>query len=143
MPHRSAPPAEPARQETDPATTRGNGTPVPPPEPMDIPRDWLPRGALAPARLPFLVPPQAEVPLPPPTPDDTASIADDGLWIAYTFVLVPRLPDHSLSGTLANDLAAWTKRFCLAWDWRLDRFELKPTYLSLTLGLPPAGRLGH
>lgn len=128
---------EPASTGEAAATAGGNGRHQPPPEPMELPRDWLPRGALPIAHLPFLVPPEAEVPQPPPISYDAPSDVDDGLWIAYTIVLLPRLPDHHLVGDLAQELKKWTKRFCLAWDWRMDRLDLKAGSLGVTLSLPP------
>jgi CheY-like chemotaxis protein/REP element-mobilizing transposase RayT len=130
-------PTEPAPPETPSAPPRGNGKPLPPPDLIEMPRDWLPRKALSVSQLPFIVPPEAEVHAPPPISHDAPSHADDSLWIEYSIVFVPRLPDHRLSGSLAEDLAKWTKRFCLAWDWRLEQFQLSPTHLSLTLSLPP------
>jgi DNA-binding response OmpR family regulator len=130
-------PTEPAPPQAAPSPASGNGKSVTPPEPLELPRDWLPRAALPVSQLPFLMPAQAELPQPPPLSQDSPSSVDDSLWISYSIVLVPRLPDHRLSGALADDLAKWTQRFCLAWDWRLDLFELKPAYLSLTVSLPP------
>jgi CheY-like chemotaxis protein len=130
-------PTAPAPQELTPASTGGNGKTTPPPAPMELPRDWLPRSARTLSQLPFLVPPQAEIPQPPPVSQDAPSSVDDSLWIAYSIVLVPRLPDHEIAGSLADDLAKWTKRFCLAWDWRLDEFNLSPASLSLTVSIPP------
>lgn len=130
-------PLEPATHEAAGAPSPGNGKSLPPGDPVELPRDWLPRSARPISQLPFLVPPQSEVPLPPPVSHDTPSSIDDGLWIEYSIVLVPRLPDHRLSGTLADDLAKWTQRFCLGWDWRLERFDLSPTHLGLTVSLPP------
>ncbi|HLC03429.1 MAG TPA: transposase, partial [Anaerolineales bacterium] len=130
-------PADPAHQDDGLAPPAGNGKPLTLPEPIEFPRDWLPRGALTIAQLPFLAPPQADIPQPPPISQEAPSSADDSLWIAYSIVLVPRLPNHSLSAGLADDLARWTQRFCLAWDWRMEHFELKPAYLSLMVSLPP------
>jgi CheY-like chemotaxis protein len=130
-------PSDPAQPEVAAAPSRGNGKALPPAEPLEMPRDWLPRTAMSIGQLPFLVPPQAEVPTPPPISQDAPSSIDDSLWIEYSIVLIPRLPDHRLSGPLADALAKWTKRFCLAWDWRLEQFELAPTHLSLTISLPP------
>jgi len=112
-------------------------TAAPPPQPLEIPRDWLPRRSLPIAQLPFLAPQQAELPTLPPTSHETPSTVDQIDWISYTIVLVPRLPDHSLSAALTDNLARWTERLCLAWDWRLDHLDLKPAYLSLTISLPP------
>jgi REP element-mobilizing transposase RayT len=130
-------PTEPATLQKVVGKAGGNGAVGPPPEPIELPRDWLPRSALPLAQLPFLVPPQADIPQPAAGLRDAPSTTDDGLWIAYTIVLLPRLPDHHLSGVVADDLARWTRRLCLAWDWRMDHFELNPGYLSLTLSLPP------
>jgi REP element-mobilizing transposase RayT len=57
--------------------------------------------------------------------------------LAFSLVLVPRFPEHRLTGALVPRLRAWTHRLCLAWDWRLDRMDLQPDHISLQLTLEP------
>lgn len=130
-------PTDPTHPKDGPAPAAGNGKPLPAPGPIEFPRDWIPRSAISIDHLPFLLPLQEDIPQPPPIAPDAPSSIDESLWIAYSIVLVPRLPEHSLSARLADNLAQWTKRLCLAWDWRLDLFELNPAYLSLMVSLPP------
>lgn len=56
----------------------------------------------------------------------------------YTCVLVPRLPQHYLTGELADRMAGWVQQLCLAFGWRLEGISIRPEYLQWTVQVAPA-----
>lgn len=58
--------------------------------------------------------------------------------INYTCVLVPRLPQHYLTGGLADHLAQWVHQLCLAYGWRLEGIAVRPEYLQWTVQVAPS-----
>ncbi len=123
---------------------------VPPPEPQ-LPPEAAPPGpqeAVAPvvpsvevdapprpeAALAFLPDPQAQpapeaVPLPSPPPVRAA--------IAYACVLIPRFPQHRLTGDLARDLSQWLPQIATAMGWRLVHLAVRPEHLQWVAQTPP------
>jgi REP element-mobilizing transposase RayT/DNA-binding NarL/FixJ family response regulator len=61
----------------------------------------------------------------------------------YTCVLVPRLPQHYLTGELADKMAAWVQQLCLAFGWRLEGISVRPEYLQWTVQVAPAVSPGN
>jgi REP element-mobilizing transposase RayT len=58
--------------------------------------------------------------------------------LAYTCVLLPRLPAHELVGALAERLADWLPLVCLAYSWRLNGLLVRPEYMQWTVQVAPA-----
>lgn len=58
--------------------------------------------------------------------------------INYTCILVPRLPQHYLTGDLADRLAQWIHQLCLAYGWRLEGIAIRPEYLQWTVQVAPS-----
>ena len=58
--------------------------------------------------------------------------------LAYTCVLLPRLQSHELVSVLAQRLAEWLPRICLAYSWRLIGLLIDPQYLQWTVQVAPA-----
>lgn len=58
--------------------------------------------------------------------------------LAYTCVLVPRLPSHILAAALAESLADWLPQICLSYGWRLNGLLIQPEYLQWTVQAAPA-----
>jgi REP element-mobilizing transposase RayT len=56
--------------------------------------------------------------------------------LSYTFLLIPRFPNHYLTNSLAKKLAEWIPNLCLAFGWRLDRMTVRPLYLSWSIIAP-------
>lgn len=102
-----------------------------------LPGDWIPDRTQPAAYLSFL---EAS-----PDPGDRArAYAGDHVplpeaeyYLPMTVILVPRFPEHQLSGYLAENLRDWVARLCLAWDWRADAIEIQEDYMSLTISLSP------
>lgn len=61
----------------------------------------------------------------------------------YTCVLLPRLPQHYLTGDLAERLAQWVQHLCLAFGWRLEGISLRPEYLQWTVQVAPSVSPGN
>jgi REP element-mobilizing transposase RayT len=61
----------------------------------------------------------------------------------YTCVLLPRLPQHYLTGELADHLAQWVQHLCLAFGWRLEGISLRPEYLQWTVQVAPSVSPGN
>ena len=58
-------------------------------------------------------------------------------YLRYTFVLTPRLPNHTLVDELRSRLPAWLEEICLAYEWQLERHMIRPDYLLWSSRLPP------
>jgi DNA-binding NarL/FixJ family response regulator/REP element-mobilizing transposase RayT len=61
----------------------------------------------------------------------------------YTCVLLPRFPQHYLTGELADKLAQWVQQLSLAFGWRLEGISLRPEYLQWTVQVAPSVSPGN
>lgn len=72
-------------------------------------------------------------------PEPATSIMAD---LAYTFVLLPRIPVHFLDSETQRKLSVWIPDLCLAFGWKLSRLQIQPEYLlwstQMTPGVSPA-----
>lgn len=50
--------------------------------------------------------------------------------INYACVLLPRLPEHHLTGDLSENLSGWMRRLSLAFGWRLEYLAVRPGWLQ-------------
>ncbi|MGD8603726.1 MAG: response regulator [Anaerolineales bacterium] len=112
------------------------------PEPEPIPSDWVPDREQRVDHLDFLEQPAAEPTVEETLPTPAAKAAGGPLPksevdMSFSLVLVPRFPEHRLTGSLAEELHRWVERLCLAWDWRADRIDIEPAYVAVTLTIPP------
>lgn len=118
----------------------------PPPPPIELPRDWVPSGPASETRFPFLEPPPVAPPPPPPlAPAPPAAPrteivvvpapAASGPPLVFSMILLPRFPEHRLTGALVGRLQRWVHRLCLAWDWTPVHLAILPDRLALTLSL--------
>jgi len=57
--------------------------------------------------------------------------------LSYTCIMLPRLPNHMLTGRLARKLAEWLKQICLAYGWRLEAQSVRPEYFQWTVQVSP------
>ncbi len=123
----------------------GEGPTEPSLPPIEMPRDWVPSGPASEARFPFLEPPPATPPPPPPPPATPSAPrteivvvhapAASGPPLVFSLVLLPRFPEHRLTGALVGRLQRWVHRLCLAWDWTPVQLVILPDRLALTLSL--------
>lgn len=59
------------------------------------------------------------------------------LDITYNCLLIPRFPDHHLSGDITADLPDWVRHICLSFGWRLDAIVIRPGYMHWIMTVPP------
>ena len=53
--------------------------------------------------------------------------------LIFSFVLVPRMPNHQLDIGLRNQLSIWLPQMCVAFGWRLERYEIRQDYVTWTV----------
>ena len=58
--------------------------------------------------------------------------------LAYTCLLLPRLPTHNLAGTVGQRLAEWLPQLCMAYGWRLESLLVQAEYLQWTVQVAPS-----
>lgn len=57
--------------------------------------------------------------------------------LAYACVLIPRLPEHHLTGVFTGLLNVEMMRLCLAFGWRLEHLAIRPQYLHWVVSVGP------
>jgi CheY-like chemotaxis protein len=73
----------------------------------------------------------------PPAADVLPSTSEPDHRLPFSIVLAPRFPEHRLAGPLVENLAQWTRRLCIAWDWKAERVDVTDDALLIQLLLPP------
>jgi len=63
--------------------------------------------------------------------------------LTYACVLLPRFPEHYLTGDLGACLAEWTTQLCVAFGWRLEHLSIRPEYLQWMVNVPPTTSPGY
>lgn len=63
--------------------------------------------------------------------------------LAYTALLLPRIPQHVLVGELSEELGLWVPQLCLAFGWRLEGLSIRPETLLFTLQVAPSVSPGN
>jgi REP element-mobilizing transposase RayT len=138
-------------QEPEPPEAAGDG-----PWPFDLGIPGSTGGSPAPAFAERSVPVPGTEP-PPDSLEDTRPRAISTITrlsqlepvspalslLHYTCVLVPRLPQHYLTGELADRLSQWTAQTCLAFGWRLEGIAVRPEYLRWSVQVAPAVSPGN
>ncbi|OGO18548.1 MAG: hypothetical protein A2Z14_19250 [Chloroflexi bacterium RBG_16_48_8] len=102
-----------------------------------IPNDWLPKEPRPTAHLPFLEQdtPQSEK-IRELEPINLTQ-QEPRYYLPFTAILLPRFPNHRLTGSLANQLENWLKDLCVAWGWRVENIDLRSEFLRFTFSLSP------
>jgi DNA-binding response OmpR family regulator/REP element-mobilizing transposase RayT len=57
--------------------------------------------------------------------------------LAYSCVLIPRLPNHHLTDVLTGLLNVEMSRYCLAFGWRLEHLDIRPEFINWVVGVTP------
>lgn len=75
-------------------------------------------------------------------PDGTHKIVLEPISAAlynldYACVLVPRFPQHHITGDLMDRLGEWVAQLCIAYSWRLEYISVRPDYLQWIVNVPP------
>jgi REP element-mobilizing transposase RayT/ActR/RegA family two-component response regulator len=156
-------PPAPARPQAAPEPDRPPAPPPPAPPAPESPAWTQPKAAFdLPPDLPGLLPdldeedeaadaPPAELRLQAaPQPFPAAALAEGQepldlepvsaayYSLFYTCILIPRLPRHTLTGSLAQHLSEWITQLCLAFGWRLEHLAIRPHYVQWIVNMPPA-----
>ena len=63
--------------------------------------------------------------------------------LTYACVLLPRFPDHHLTGNLATQLSDAITQLCLAFGWRLEQIAIRPEYVEWMVNVPPTTSPGY
>jgi len=61
----------------------------------------------------------------------------------YACLLIPRFPQHHLTGGLSDQVALWLPQVCVAYAWRLEYISIRPDYLLWIASVPPTTSPGH
>jgi CheY-like chemotaxis protein len=79
----------------------------------------------------------------PDAPHPVRPSMDPDRRLPYIVVFAPRFPEHRLAGPVVESLAQWTRRLCVARDWKAERIEVSHDTLLVQIRLPadvaPAG----
>jgi DNA-binding response OmpR family regulator/REP element-mobilizing transposase RayT len=68
---------------------------------------------------------------------DAMSVSPSMYSLDYTCLLVPRLPRHTITGELSDQVDDYTKNIFLAFGWRLESLEIHPEYFQWSAHMPP------
>jgi DNA-binding response OmpR family regulator/REP element-mobilizing transposase RayT len=63
--------------------------------------------------------------------------------LTYACVLIPRMPEHHLTGDLAGQVSELVTQLCLAFGWRLEKLSIRPDYLQWMVNVPPSTSPGY
>ena len=63
--------------------------------------------------------------------------------LPYACVLIPRIPEHHLTGDLTTHLSEWVTQLCLAFGWRLEQLSIRPDYIQWIVNVPPSTSPGY
>ena len=63
--------------------------------------------------------------------------------LTYACVLIPRFPNHHLTGEVAKRLSDWITHLCLAFGWRLEHLSIRPDYMQWLVNVPPNTSPGY
>jgi REP element-mobilizing transposase RayT/DNA-binding response OmpR family regulator len=63
--------------------------------------------------------------------------------LTYTCVLLPRFPQHHLTGDLTTKLSEWITQLCIAFGWRMEHISIRPDYLHWMVNVPPTTSPGY
>ena len=63
--------------------------------------------------------------------------------LTYACVLIPRFPEHHLTGEIANRLGDWITHLCVAFGWRLEQLAIRPDHIQWMVNVPPNTSPGY
>ncbi len=63
--------------------------------------------------------------------------------LTYACLLVPRFTSHYLTGDMADRLAEWLPKICIAFGWRLEFLAVRPEYLQWVVNVQPNTSPGY
>jgi REP element-mobilizing transposase RayT/DNA-binding response OmpR family regulator len=56
----------------------------------------------------------------------------------YACLLLPRFPQHYLTGDLSDRISEWMPHICVAFGWRLEYISVRPEYLQWIVNVSPS-----
>lgn len=56
----------------------------------------------------------------------------------YACLLLPRFPQHHMTGEVLDRLGEWVPHICIAFAWRLEYISIRPEHLQWIVNVPPA-----
>lgn len=56
----------------------------------------------------------------------------------YACLLMPRFPQHFLTGDLSDHISEWVPHICVAFGWRLEYISIRPEYLQWIVNVSPS-----
>lgn len=63
--------------------------------------------------------------------------------LTYACLLIPRFPQHHLTGEVAKYLSEWITQLCVAFGWRLEHLSMRPDYMQWLVNVPPNTSPGY
>jgi len=60
--------------------------------------------------------------------------------LVFSFALVPRIPDHQMSGDLRKQISLWLPLMCVAFGWRLEEFRVRRDYVFWVISVQSGER---
>ncbi|MCB2178638.1 IS200/IS605 family transposase [bacterium] len=63
--------------------------------------------------------------------------------LTYACLLIPRFPQHHLTGEVAKHLSEWITQLCVAFGWRLEHLSMRPDYMQWLVNVPPNTSPGY
>ena len=63
--------------------------------------------------------------------------------LTYACVLIPRFPEHQLTGDVEQRLTDWITHLCVAFGWRLEQLLIDPEYIQWMVNVPPNTSPGY
>ncbi len=61
----------------------------------------------------------------------------------YACLLVPRFPQHHMTGDFLDKIGDWVSHICIAFGWRLEYISVRPDYLQWIVNVPPVTSPGY
>jgi DNA-binding response OmpR family regulator/REP element-mobilizing transposase RayT len=95
--------------------------------------------SIAPSPVSVSTPPEAQVKSTEETrAPETVRIQSTKMYnLSYACVLIPRLPQHTLTGDLGRRMSEWLQTIHLAFGWRLVHLAVRPSYLLWVSAVSP------
>ncbi len=102
-----------------------------------LPNDWLPKEPRPSSHLPFLDQEVSEPSQHKEMEPLNLTQHEPKYYLPFTTILLPRFPNHRLTGSLSNQIETWLGDLCVAWGWRVETIDLRPEYLRFTFDIAP------
>lgn len=99
---------------------------------------WLPVAPSRPTRPPEEVRVDVGLEFPAESPAGLSRTPHALYRLTYAYVWVPKLPKSRMIGDLAARLDEWIRNLALAYDWRVERLDVRADHVALALSAAPS-----